>query len=821
MRRACDVLRRWRITGSPAVHAIVLLMFLAAMARAAAQETPGDPADFIVGDIRVEGLQRVAEGTVFNYLPVNIGDRMNGERIQQSIRALYATGFFQDVQLRRDGGTLIVVVGERPTIEKFEISGNKDIKTEDLQRSLRNAGLAPGKTFDRSLLDEVKHYLTDQYFSRGKYGARVETRVEELPGNKVAVDIDIREGGQAQIRQINIVGNEAFADDELLAQLELQTSNWLSWYRQDDRYAKEVFAGDLETLRSYYLDRGYANFQVASTQVAISPENDDIFITLSVEEGRTFSIAEVKFAGNLVVPESELRRLVAFAPGALYSQKLITQTTEAIKLRLGFDGYAFAKVDPVQSPSADPGQLAVTLVVDPGNRVYVRRINFAGTRSINDDVLRRELRQLEGAYLSNRSVERSEQRIQRLPFVEKVEVTTTPVPGTADLVDVDFTIEDGLPGQFGGGIGYSESRSIILNANAIHTNFLGTGQRIMFDASGGSYDQVYRVSHTDPYISIDGISRTLDVSYAKVRQLSAFYSDFSTETFSGGVEFSYPISEQQRIAVGSSMQHIELITPLTSSRQLQDWVRDNGDSFFRLESGVYILGTRVDVAELSLGWSFDSRDRLLFAKSGAAHRLSLTSTVPTSSIEYLTLNYQYQQLFEVPLPSLLSPLDSLDLSFNTRLSYARALGNTTAVPPNRHFLIGGPDSVRGFGEGSLGPRDSNGNPYGGDAAIAGQLEAIVPLPQKFASSARLSMFFDFGQAFHLGDTQFTNKLGGRADYGFDLGELRTSTGIALQWLAPLGLFRFSYALPLRYQEDTRRYFGDEIERFQFSVGRAF
>ncbi|HKE94459.1 MAG TPA: outer membrane protein assembly factor BamA, partial [Povalibacter sp.] len=708
---------------------------------------------------------------------------------------------------------------ERPSIEKFEIKGNKDVKTEDLQRSLRNVGLAVGKVFDRSVLDEVKQYLTEQYFARGKYDARIDARVAELAGNKVAIDIDIAEGKRARMRQINIVGNNAFTDEELLAELQLRTPNWLSWYRQDDRYSKEVLAADIETLRSWYMDRGYANFQVTSTQVAISPEKDDIFVTIAVDEGTTFTVADIRFAGELVVPESELRRLVMLGSGSTYSQRLITQTTEAIKLRLGLDGYAFASVDPVQSADGDGNRLRITLVVDPGSRAYVRRINFAGTRSINDEVLRREMRQFEGAYLSNIALDRSKQRIERLPYVEKVEMKTTPVPGTPDLVDVDFDIKDGLPGQFGGGIGYSESQSVFLNGSAVHTNFLGTGERVMVEATGSSYRKVYRVSHTDPYVTIDGISRTLDFAYSDISQLTSSFSDFSTRSYAASAEFSYPVSERQRVSLGTSAQHSEMITSIYSSEQLQDWVRDNGDPFFRLEDGTYILGTRADIMEFSAGWSFDSRDRLLFPTRGAVHRLVLTATSPQSPIEYLTANYQFQQLFSVPLG--IPGLPELPFSFDAHVGYGRALGNTTALPPNRHFFTGGPSSVRGFHEGTLGPRDSLGNPYGGDAALSGQFEAILPLPDKFRSSARLSLFLDFGQSFYLGDTDFTNKLGTRVDYGFDLRDLRSSTGISVEWLSPMGLFRFSYAIPLRYENETRREFGDDIERFQFTVGNAF
>jgi outer membrane protein insertion porin family len=799
------------------------------VARAYAQETTGNggiphfqgemrnvPISFVVGDIRVEGLQRIAEGTVYNYLPVNIGDTLDSRRIAEAVRSLYQTKFFRDVELRRDGNVLVVVVLERPTIESFEVKGNKDIKTEDLEKSLRNVGLASGKTFDQSVLDEVRQYLVGQYYSRGKYSVRVDARAEEVPDNRVKVSIDIHEGARARIAQINIVGNSSFADDQLLGQLQLRKPNWLSWYRQDDRYAKEALAADLEALRSYYMDRGYADFAITSSQVAIGPEQKDIFITINVKEGEVYRVTDVKLAGDLRVPESELRRLIFLQPGEKYSQRLITQSTQAIRGRLGLDGYAFARIDAVPKLDAAGGQVAISLVIDPGNRVYVRRVNFLGTSSVNDEVFRRELRQLEGSYLSNAAVERSKIRLQRLPFVQDVEVETRPVPGTPDLVDVDYTLKEGLPGQFGGGIGYSQSQGVTLTGNIVHTNLLGTGQRLALEVSGGAYSKVYDVSYTDPYFTIDGISRTVNFSYRNVDRLTSSYSQFSTKVFSAGTELAYEITELQSIRFGASLEHAELATPLSSSLQLQDWVRHNGDPFFRLLSGGdFLLGSEYDAFELSAGWGRDSRNRVLFPTSGSLARLQLSATVPgTGEVEYLRSTLQLQKFFRLPLVP-------LTFTFNTNLSYSSSFGATSALPPNKHFFLGGPDSVRGFGDLTLGPRDSLGNPFGGDAALSGQLEAILPLPEKFKNSARLTAFVDFGQAYFLGDTEFTDKAGFPIDYDFDLGQLRVSAGVGVQWLAPLGLFRFSYAFPLRYQRETWRLHGDDIERFQFSVGRAF
>jgi outer membrane protein insertion porin family len=773
--------------------------------------------DFTVADIRVEGLQRVSEGTVFNYLPVNIGDRMTPQRVRESIRALYATGFFRDVQIRRDGASLIVVVLERPSIESFEITGNKDLKTEDLQKSLRNVGLATGKTFDRSVLEEVQQYLTEQYFSRGKYGVRIETKVDEVPGNKVTVKIDIKEGKRAKIRQVLVTGNESFTDKELQDSFELHTPGWLSWYKQDDRYSREALQGDLEKLRSFYMDRGFANFRIDSTQVAIAPEKDDIFITVNVEEGQVYKLGEVKLAGTFVVPEAELRRYLLSFKGDQFSRKLITSTQELIQNRLGADGYAFAKVDPVPVPNDETREVALTYFIEPGNRVYVRNITFSGAPGINDEVLRREMRQLEGGWLSNVALDRSKQRIQRLPYVKKVESETTPVAGAPDLVDLNFEIEEGQSAQLGGGIGYSESQRFSLSGSLSDANFLGTGKRVAVEANTGTYAKIYSFSHTNPYVTTDNVNRTIDLVYRDVTQLTSVSSDFSTKTWLAGLSYGYPIGERQEVRLGGSWSHLELATSSNSSQQLQDWVEQNGNPIKESFGGVDISGSKFSAFELNAAYVFDSRDRTLFPTFGALQRLTLTSTVPGSEVEYMSADYFAQQYFRIPLPL----IRNIPISASARVSYGMPLGDTTSVPPNRNYYLGGPDSVRGFRESTLGPRDSRGNSYGGDFGLSGQLEAIMPLPRKFQQSARLSAFFDFGQSYYLGDTKFTDKEGFPVDTSFDLRELRASTGIAVQWLAPLGLFRFSYAIPLRYRKATEFDYGDDLEGFQFSIGRAF
>jgi outer membrane protein insertion porin family len=780
-----------------------------------------DSGAFTVGDIRIEGLQRISEGTVFNYLPVNIGDRLDQRRIDEALRAIYATGFFRDVELRRDGGTLIIVVLERPSIESFTIEGNKDIKTEDLEKSLRNVGLARGKTFNQSTLDEVERFLTDQYYSRGKYGVRVDTRVDELEDNRVRIAIDIVEGKRSRIRQINVVGNEAFDDDELLDILKLRTPNWLSWYRQDDRYSREELSGDLEKLRSWYLDRGYANFEIDSTQVAIAPDREDMFITVNVKEGEVFRISDVKIAGNLVVPESELLALVQVRRGDVFSQRMLTATTELMAFRLGQDGYAFAKIDPVPQLDPETKEIGITFLVDPGQRAYVRRINFSGSTGINDDVLRREMRQMEGGYLSNAAVERSKLRLQRLPFIESVEVETTPVPGSPDLVDVDFNVKEGLPGQFSGGIGYSESQSVLLNGSFVHSNFLGTGNRVAAEINAGQYSKVFSVSHTDPYRTVDGVSRTLSATWRSINQFTSASSDFETETGTLAADYGWPISEFQSVRAGLAIQRSDLVTdPNGSSQEAVEWVRNNGNTYTeRVSFGVppistEFYGTKFDTFSLTLGWGFDSRNRGIFADRGARHRLNLSYTLPGSDVEFYTVNYDYLQF--LPLSKWFTVLNSFELG------YGFDIGDTTSIPPYRRFFGGGPESVRGFRESRLGPKDSFGNPYGGNLKVTNQFELLLPMPDKWRNSARFSVFFDAGNVFSTDSVTFVGRDGVTpVDYDFSLDDIKYSTGVAVQWLAPLGVFRFSYAVPLNDEKSTGVEYGDETEGFQFSIGQAF
>ena len=773
---------------------------------------------FVVKDIRIEGLQKISEGALLNYLPINIGDTLDEIKIKESIRAVYSSGFFRNIEFRKDPSDdiLIISVLERPSIGNISIDGNKDIKTEDLEKSLNNIGFRIGRTYDPSVLDEIERSLIDQYFSFGKYSAQIETNVEDLPGNTVRIKIDVKEGDRAQIRQINIVGNNVFNDEDLLDQLKLQMPDWLSFIQQDDRYSREDLQGDLETLESFYLDRGYANFSIDSAQVAISPDKTGIFVTVNISEGDVYRLSDVKLSGEFVIPKEDIQRLVLAQPGQIFSQGLLTQATELIKYRLGEDGYSFAEVQAIPELDDENMEAKIVFYIQPKNRVYVRRVSFSDTTSINDEVLRRELRQMEGGYMSKSRLERSKIRLQRLPFIEEVEFDTIPVAGTTDLVDAVFTIKEGLPGQFGGGVGYSGYQKLILNGNFVHTNFFGTGNRIALDLNSSRYRDVYSFSHTNAYTGLDEIARTARFSYSSFNQFTASSSDFSTKTFSLGLEYSYPLSEFQRVIFGSNLMSSELLAGDYSASQALQWVRSNGDSSC-FEGIMNFCKTQFKVAEAVVGWVFDSRNRFIFADQGMTQRLMASVAIPGSEVEYYGFNYAYKQYFNVPFPF----VNYLTLMAKADIAYNGAYGDSVGVPPYKNFFAGGPDTIRGYKEHRLGPRDNFGNPYGGNLLISAQMEVILPLPEDWASRARFSLFFDVGNVFSTSELDFYDKIGNPLDYGFDAGNLKQSVGLAAQWLAPLGLFRFSYALPLNNDPISGDAWGDETERFQFTIGGAF
>ena len=800
----------------PRSHAVRLgvatLIVVGALAGTARAQVGFEP--WVVEEFRVEGAQSIAEGTVYNYLPINLGDTITPQRIQESIRALYSTEFFQDIEFRRDGDTLVIAVLERPTIAEFTFEGNKDFKDEDLERMLQETDLAPGKMFDRSMLDELTRFLTDEYYARGKYAADIDVSVEDLPDNRVAVNIVIEEGDRAKIRDINIVGNTVFSDNELLDQFELRTGNLLSKIRKNDRYSKEALEGDLEALRSYYMDRGYADFRIVpdGVGVSISPDKTDIFISISIEEGDVYTVSSVNLAGDYILPEPAIRSLVLLAPGDEFSQQRLTFTEDAIRNTLGASGYAFAEVQTLPALDEETKEVDLTIFIEPRNRVYVRRINFTGAENSNDEVFRRELRQLEGGVLSNQALDVSQTLLQRLPYVEEVSYETVEVPGTLDLVDVEFAITEGLPGSMGGNIGYSDAQGVILGGQFVHTNFLGTGNRVSFDMNGGKYYKVYSFGFTEPYRTMNGLSRQIAVTYQDITQFSSVTSDFSTTQVSAGMTWALPIADFNTFRLGFNLQKSELLMSRFSSLQARQWVAANGRPF-ELFEGSNLFGTKIDAINFVAGWAFDQRNRTLFPDAGMQVGANLQATAPGSDIEYYQATFNVEKFFQLP--------GAWRFRVNSELNFGDAFGETTAMPPFRHFFAGGPASVRGFKENFLGPRDNFGNPMGGNLMFTNQLEMIMPTPEKFGQAARLAFFLDIGNVFHTGGMQFFDRLGDDIDTGFSFDKLKRSYGFGVEWLSPMGLLQFSYAIPLNDDKETDRYFSDQTENFQFTIKNAF
>ena len=797
--------------------AIVLLLAVGAPAASAA-----DSDTFVVQQIRLEGLRRISDGTLLNYLPVQVGDELDTLRVQEAMRALFATGFFNDVELRRVDDTLVVIVDERPGIRAFSFEGNRDIDDEELENLLRSLGMAEGRILDRAVLQTIEREFTEQYYSRGKYGAQITTEVIDVGDNQVEVEIHIAEGLRAQIRSINIIGNTVFDDDELHDVMKLKEPNWLSFYRNDDRYSSEDFVSDLEALRSYYMDRGYANFQMPYTKVTLSHDRKDVYVTIQVDEGEQYIVSEVTLAGEMVVPEEQLRYLILQETGGIYNQRSLLNTSELIAQRLGLDGYAFGRADPIPEFDHDAGTVTITFLIQPGRRVYVRRVNFLGSTVTDDEVFRREMRQLEGTWVSNNAVERSKLRLQRLPFIEEVAVETSQVPGAPDLVDLDVTITERAPGNFNFGLGYSGSQGLILNAGVTHSNFLGRGERLDAQITSSSYNRVLSLSHTQPYATVSGISRSESIYYREANALVSSGSTLTQNMVGAQLQFGYPISEYSTIFFGIGYRDAELQSGLSSSQQILDYVHYNGDTYVqdvRNRNGDLLFtrdGTRFSTVELTAGWQRDTRNRAIFADRGGRQSLFLEFTGPGSGVNYYSARYNFLQYW--PLS------DNLTLAVNLDLGYAQPFGsNSFEIPPYKNFLAGGAGSVRGYRESWLGPLDSNRRPYGGNVLFASQLELLLPVPESLQSSTRFAVFLDMGNVFYDGPAgKFYDPVTGvPLDYSFRFGDLRRSYGIAATWLAPLGAMKFSYAFPMNAFPGDGIRPADQLERFQFTISNVF
>lgn len=737
---------------------------------------------FIVSDIRVEGLQRISAGTVFNYLPVKIGEQMDAPKSADAIRALFTTGFFQDVSLGRDGDVLVVAVRERPAITDIAIEGNEDIETEPLLESLKDIGLAEGQVFNRSLLDKVEQELRRQYFSRGKYGVHVETTVTPLERNRVGILIDVTEGRVARIREINIIGNTLFDDDTLKEEFELSTPTLLSFYTKNDQYSKQKLAGDLETLRSYYLDRGYINFDISSTQVSISPDKKDIYITVNITEGKQYRIKEAKLSGDLVVAPEELFPRVSINPGDVFSRKRVTESVTKLGDRLGDEGYAFANVNTVPEVDEENQEVTVVFFIDPGKRVYIRRINMLGNVKTRDEVLRQEMRQMEGGWFSAGKVERSRTRLQRLGYFEEVNVETPPVPGSTDQVDVNYSVTERASGNVTLGIGFSQTSGVLLNASVTQDNFLGSGKRVSATVNNSDVNQTYAFSYNNPYYTVDGISRGFGMFSRETDAGEANVSDYTTDSWGGNVNYGIPINEFDTIRAGAEVENISITTSIFSPPTVTNFVDTQGDDFTSLK--------------LTGSWAHDTRNRAIFADRGGLQRIGVEVAVPASDLEYYKLDYRH--LRYIPLT------ETFTLSLNGELGWGDGFGDLDGLPFFENYFAGGVRSVRGYEDNSLGPKETvNNDPIGGSFRVVGNVEILFPVPfAEDVRSVQLSAFFDVG-----------NVYDGVSEFETD--DLRASVGLAAIWMSPVGPLAISLARPFNDQD------GDETQAFQFTLGSGF
>ncbi|NMW23711.1 outer membrane protein assembly factor BamA [Rhodanobacter soli] len=805
------------------IAALILLASLSANAFAF------DP--FVVSDIRIDGLSRISAGTVYNYLPINKGDQLTNDGAQRAIRALYRTKFFSDVEFDREGSILVIKVVERPSIAKLTLRGNKDIKTDDLKKGLKEIGLTEGETFDRLALDNVQQELIRQYYNRGKYNVSVDPHVTRLDRNRVAVEIEIREGKAAKIKELNILGNHAFTDKQIRDGFESDTTNWMSWYSKDDQYSREKLSGDLEKLQSYYMDRGYADFGVDSTQVQIAPDKRAMYIDASIKEGEIYKVTGVKLLGDLILPEKTMRQLVFVKEGETFNRAAVEASSKAIKAVLANIGYAYAKVTPIPKLDKEKRTVDLTLYVEPGQRVYVRRVVFQGNTRTEDGVLRREMRQLEGSWYSQAAIDRSKIRLQKLGYFKTVDVDKKLVPGTQDKVDVTVKVEEQSAGSMQFGIGYSQYSGIILNASVSQNNLFGSGDSFSISGERSSYYTRLGLNYYNPYLTDSGIGIGYSASYSKTDYGNTDFANYATSAKSFSTYLGIPISETDglRVGLGISSNKVNLF-PGYSPLVLIDYQNEIGNKTIHTWTG-------------TLGWNHDTRNGYWAPTRGGLLSASTDVALPGSTVQYWKLTTEANHYWPIGKGFVLY-LDGQvgygktygkngisDDAFDALAAASKADNPSQShvitdmrqdLPFWQNYYAGGVRDVRGFQDNTLGPRVcidgsapnaggmcNNGayyaQPIGGSFKVLGTAQVFLPLPfLKDVNTARVSWFMDVGNVYK--------------DYkSFDASELRASTGLSLQWQAPIGPLIISLAMPLRSKDADRHY----EERIQFTFGSQF
>ncbi|MEC8148394.1 MAG: outer membrane protein assembly factor BamA [Pseudomonadota bacterium] len=739
---------------------------------------------FIVDDIRIRGLKQITPGMIFNFLPIGIGDQLDEVNIRKAVRALFKTGYFEDVKLERDGNTLVVTLIERPTMAMINLVGNKAVKTEDLEKGLDEAGFSEGQVFNEGKLEKVIQELRRQYYANGKYGVEINYQLDPIGDDAVELTLEFTEGEAATIKQIKIIGNAVYSDEEIIESFKLTTGNWLSWFKKDNQYSRQKLQGDLETLRSYYQNYGYMNFTINSTQVSISPDKESVYVTINITEGDAYRISSVKLAGDLIVPPEEIYPVVFTRKGDIFSRNSMEGTSKAITELLGQEGYAFANVNPIPELDEENKTASLTYYVDPGQRVYVRRVNFFGNSKTRDEVLRREMRQMEGGWISTTKVERSKVRLQRTGFFETVEVANVEVPGTTDQVDVNFRVKEMPSGNLMVGAGFSQGGGLLFNTRVSQNNFLGSGKMLSFSFNNSEINKSFSLGYYNPYATIDGVARGFTLGYQEIDSGRRDVSRYDQENLSFGVRFGLPITEYNffNTAFTWERQEIKTTASLLDIRILAFLLRE---------------GAEYDNFNWTTSIGRDTRNSRIFPDAGRLQMLSTEVALPVGDLKYWKVDYDHRYYFRLPFRK------RWTLILKNKIGYGDSYGSTQELPFFRNFFAGGPRTVRGYGESSLGPEDFFGRALGGNILLTANAEVIVPVPLlEDVKSARVSVFYDAGNVF-------------ASDDSFALSELRMAVGVAGIWMSPMGLLSVSYSNPFNDQ------LGDEIEKFQFNFGTQF